>query len=59
MSKHYFDAACFIAKRKVAFRGFGVLQNYFGVTMQLIVKWVINEEHSEEYEVELIHDERD
>ena len=59
MSANYYDAACFIAKRKIGFRGFGIFQNYFGVTMVLKVKWVINEEPSEEFEIELPHDDRD
>lgn len=59
MSAHYFDAVTFIAKRNIAFRGFGIFKNYFGVKMELIVKWIINDEASEEYELELLHEERD
>jgi hypothetical protein len=59
MSCSNYDAACFIPKRKVAFKGFGIYQNYFGNQMKLKVKWIIGEEHSEEFELELNHEERD
>jgi hypothetical protein len=59
MSTNYYDAACFIPKRKVVFSGFGIFQNYYGNLMKMKVKWVIGEEHSEEFDIELNHEERD
>ena len=59
MHKTRWDAACFVPKRSVKFMGFGLLANYCGKDMKYQIMWSINDEPSEEYEVEYTDDQKD
>ena len=53
------DAACFIAKKNVKFHGYGIYSNYEKMDMKLKIKWYIDDEKSEEYDIELPDAEKD
>ena len=47
------DACCFKPKKNIKFLGFGILSNYEKMDMKLKIKWYIDDEMSEEYDLEL------
>ena len=47
----YFDAACFIPIKNIIFHGFGILAHYNQKDCNYIVKWIIDEDKSDEYKI--------
>jgi hypothetical protein len=59
MNVTYYDAVCFVPKTNVYFHGFGVMANYNGKDLTYKIKWSIDDEMSEEYEVSKVDSEKD
>ena len=52
MNTRYWDAVIFKPKRAVWFFGWGLFANYNNKDMKVKVQWKIDEEQSDEYELE-------
>ena len=59
MNVTYYDAVCFVPKTNVYFHGFGVMANYNGKDLTYKIKWSIDDETSEEYEVSKVDSEKE
>jgi len=59
MNTSYFDAVIFVPKCNIKFHGFGVFANYNNMDCTYIVKWYIDDDKSDEYEIEIANDTKD
>lgn len=53
MSLNYWDAVAFVPNKKIFFMGFGSMANYNQRDIRLKLQWVIDEEASGVFEVDL------
>lgn len=47
--EEYWDSVFFIPKRNIIFFGFGLMSNYHGKDMKIIIKWQVEDDSSEEH----------
>jgi hypothetical protein len=50
----YWDAICFVPNRDILFKGFGLFSNFDRKNTKVKIQWVIGNNFSETYEVELL-----
>ena len=59
MENYSWDAVAFMPKKPVKFFGFGLMSNYEKKDIELKLKWYIDEEPSEEIDLDLKEEEKD
>ena len=58
MSYNYWDAVCYVPQKAITFLGFGVLGHYNNNDCNHKVQWVIEDDASEEVEVDFKQEDR-
>lgn len=59
MGTSYYDGIVFIPKVNITFFGWGIFASYRGHDQTFNVRWKIDSEYSDKYEVSFVHSERD
>lgn len=59
MNTTYYDACVFVPKCAINFMGFGVMASYNNMDCKYKVQWSIDDEKSEEYEIEKADGDKD